>query len=162
MTISCGSTKKGFGYDPDADFSQYKTFAFSTATNSGVKSMTKNRILSAIENELLTKGIQTSDSPDMIVDVVANKTQETNSSKTSVNNPWHFGAWAGFEGTYTYVNVQNEASLVISMVDAQTQKMIWVGSSTKHLKDEMVNSPKTSEINKTVKKILKHYPPQKK
>ncbi len=157
---SCNTSKKGFGADPTADFTQYKTYAFSETTHKGVKSLTKTRILQAIENEMKAKGMVAAAEPDVLIDVVTTQSERNTTSKTTVNNPWHFGAWAGFEGTYTYNNVQKQATVVISLVDAQTQKMVWVGSSTRHLSNDMANSPGTGEVNKTVKGILKHYPPK--
>lgn len=160
ISISCASQKKGFGADPDADFSTYKTYAFTDATNAGVKSMNKTRTLSAIENEIKMHGLTPSSNPDLLIDVTMGKNQKTNASKTEVYNPWHFGGWAGFEGSYTYLNVQNNASLIVSLVDAKSNKMVWVGSGTKKLDNSISNQISTKEINKMVHKIFKYYPPK--
>lgn len=160
FSISCSSTKKGFGADPAADFSSYNTYAFSSSSTSGVKSISKKRVLSAIQSEMAIKGLQAAEAPDVLIDVVFTKNESSEASKTEVKNPWRFGAWAGFEGTYTYINVQKEASLIISMVDAETKKMIWVGSSKKALGKDMASTPSAADIDKMVKKILKHYPPK--
>lgn len=158
--MSCGTTKKGFGVDPEANFNSYKTFDFTEASTSGVKTMNKTRTLSAIANEMNSNGLIKSDNPDVLIDVVWNQNQTTNASKTEVVNPWRFGAWAGFEGTYTYLNVQNEAGLVISLVDTQTQKMVWVGSDNKHLDNAYSNQLSSKQVSKMVNNILKHYPPK--
>lgn len=159
VTVSCSTSKKSFDFDPGTDFSAYKTYGFTNKTlNVGVKTLDKKKMLKAIENELQVKGYTSAENPDILVELYSqtNKTVET--SKTEVKNPWRFGAWSGFEGTQTYVNSQTKGTIVISVIDNASQKMVWYGSSTKHIDDKATAKQTTTLINSSVKKILKNYP----
>ena len=55
--LSCGSIKVASDYDSDADFSNYKTFAFykSGIDKVEISDIDKKRILKSIQNTLLNK-----------------------------------------------------------------------------------------------------------
>ena len=57
--LSCGSIKVASDYDSDADFSNYKTFAFykSGIDKVEISDIDKKRILKSIQNTLLNKGL---------------------------------------------------------------------------------------------------------
>ena len=58
ILISCGSVKVASDFDSEADFSQYKTFAFykSGIDKVEISDIDKKRILKSIQNTLLNKG----------------------------------------------------------------------------------------------------------
>lgn len=157
--VSCSSSKKTSDFDPETDFSAYTSYGFTDKTlNTGVKTLDKKRMLKAIENELQLKGYLPSENPDFLVELFSQTTQTTEVSKTEVKNPWRFGAWSGFEGTQTYLNTSTNGTLIISIIDNASQKMVWYGSSTRPVNEDASAKQKASLINSTVKKILKKYP----
>ena len=57
MLVSCGSVRVASDYDSEADFSQYKTFAFykSGIDKVEISDIDKKRILKSIQSTLLNK-----------------------------------------------------------------------------------------------------------
>ena len=69
--LSCGSIKVASDYDSDADFSNYKTFAFykSGIDKVEISDLDKKRILKSIQNTLLNKGLTLDENPDVLIKI---------------------------------------------------------------------------------------------
>ena len=69
-SVACSSIKTAFDYDRQVDFTKYKTYKL-TEDDLGatINQLNRERVLSAVKNELLTKGFSESDNPDLLVDV---------------------------------------------------------------------------------------------
>ena len=77
ILISCGSVKVASDFDSEADFSQYKTFAFykSGIDKVEISDIDKKRILKSIQNTLLNKGMTIDENPDILINI-ATKSSE--------------------------------------------------------------------------------------
>ena len=77
ILISCGSVKVASDFDSEADFSQYKTFAFykSGIDKVEISDIDKKRILKSIQNTLLNKGMIIDENPDILINI-ATKSSE--------------------------------------------------------------------------------------
>lgn len=66
----------------------------------------------------------------------------------------------GFGGSYTWTSNYNTGSLVIDLVDAKTQKLVWQGIGD----GISVDSPKAKQkqIPEIVTDIMAKYPPERK
>ena len=66
VLTSCSSVRVATDYDREANFDQYKTFAFFKPgiDKAEISDLDKRRILRAIETELLAKGYTKSEDPD--------------------------------------------------------------------------------------------------
>ena len=75
--LSCGSIKVASDYDSDADFSNYKTFAFykSGIDKVEISDIDKKRILKSIQNTLFNKGLTIDENPDILINI-ATKSSE--------------------------------------------------------------------------------------
>ena len=71
VATSCSSVRVASDYDKNANFSQFKTFAFykTGIDKAEISDLDKRRILRAIESELLAKGYTKSENPDMLVSI---------------------------------------------------------------------------------------------
>ena len=69
--ISCSSVKVLTDFDSSANFSQYKSFAFSKnqIKKIEISDLDKKRILSSIEKQMQMKGYTISNNPDLIINV---------------------------------------------------------------------------------------------
>lgn len=166
---SCGSTLKvNTDYDKNVDFNKYKTFSlYKMDTTSGISQLNRDRITTAIRNEMVKKGYQeTSSSPDLLVNQVAIfKDKVSVSSSTNyygyggVYRPYYWGG-AGISGSTTYnVDEYKDGSLIIDVIDAGTQKLIWQGVGNKEI-DGPVKDPDT-KIPKAITMIMEGFPPGK-
>ncbi|NNE31915.1 MAG: DUF4136 domain-containing protein, partial [Winogradskyella sp.] len=91
LLSSCSSVRVAADYDKEAEFDQYKTFAFFKPgiDKAEISDLDKRRILRAIEAELMAKGMTKSENPDLLVSIFTKSNQRVD----VYNNAWGAGAW---------------------------------------------------------------------
>ncbi|MFP4846939.1 DUF4136 domain-containing protein [Winogradskyella sp. PE311] len=172
LLSSCSSVRVAADYDQQANFEQYKTFAFFKPgiDKAEINDIDKRRILRAIESELMAKGMTKSENPDMLVSIFTKANQRVD----IYNNAWGAGAWGwgGFNrwgwgwgpglgwGGGNQVSTRTEGMLYIDLVDANKKELIWQGSGTGHLVTRNVDK-KEARIKEFVSKTMEQFPPAK-
>ena len=159
--LSCGSIKVASDYDSDADFSNYKTFAFykSGIDKVEISDIDKKRILKSIQNTLLNKGLTIDENPDILINI-ATKSSENIYIDNSFYSPYYTGWYPYYGIGHRQVAYStSQGALYIDVIDTKSKQLIWQGkgigvlSSKKSDRDELVNN--------YVTKILEVYPPEK-
>lgn len=159
--IGCGTIKVASDYDSDADFSNYKTFAFykSGIDKVEISDIDKKRILKSIQNTLLNKGLTLNENPDILINI-ATKSSENIYIDNSFYSPYYTGWYPYYGRSHRQVAYStSEGALYIDVIDTKSKQLIWQGkgigvlSSSKSNRDELVNN--------FVTKILEVYPPEK-
>ena len=157
--LSCGSIKVASDYDSDADFSNYKTFAFykSGIDKVEISDIDKKRILKSIQNTLLNKGLTIDKNPDILINI-ATKSSENIYIDNSFYSPYYTGWYPYYGRGHRQVAYStSQGALYIDVIDTKSKQLIWQGkgigvlSSKKSDRDELVNN--------YVTKILEVYPP---
>lgn len=169
VLTSCSSVRVAADYDREANFDQYKTFAFFKPgiDKAEISDLDKRRILRAIETELLAKGYTKSDDPDMLVSMFTKSTQRVD----VYNNAWGWGGWGwGGYGGWGWgwgpgwggnqVSTSTEGMLYIDIIDNAKKELIWQGSGTGYLVTKNVEK-KEARIKEFVQKTLMQFPPEK-
>ena len=169
LLTSCSSIKVAADYDREANFDNYKTFAFFKPgiDQVEVSDLDKRRILRAIEAELMAKGMTKSENPDMLVSMFTKANQRVD----VYNNAWGAGAWGwggyggwGYRGYGGYggsqVSTTTEGMLFIDFIDANKKELIWQGSGTGYLVTKNVEK-KEARIKEFVAKTMTQFPPEK-
>ena len=169
VITSCSSVKVAADYDKNANFGEYKTFAFfkNGIDKAEINDLDKRRILRAIEAALLSKGYTKSENPDLLVSLFTKSQQRVD----IYNNTWGMGAW-GWGGYGPYggygpgwgwgynqptVSTSTQGTLYIDLIDANKKELIWQGMGTGYLSKKM--DKKEEQIKEFVTKILEKYPP---
>jgi len=170
---SCGSSIKVYSdFDKTVDFSQYKTYAFHKKGIEKVQisDLDKKRILNAIDNELVKKGMVKSENPDLLVNIFTKERQEVdlNSYYDYWGYGWGYGhGWRGYSygygypyywGGHPYVSTSTEGTLFIALIDAKKNELVWQGEGVGYIDQD--RSKKEALINEFVSKILAQFPPQ--
>ncbi len=163
LIASCSSVKVAADYDKNANFNEYKTFAFYKPgiDKSEISDLDKRRILRAIESEMMTKGFTKSETPDVLVSIFTKSQQRVD----VYNNNWGFGGWGwgGFGGwgwgwnQQPMVSTSSEGTLYIDLIDAKKKELIWQGMGTGYLSQKM--DKKEERIQEFVSKVMERYPP---
>ena len=167
VASSCSSVKVASDYDKDADFNNYKTFAFfkTGIDKAEINDLDKRRILRAIEAELLAKGYTKSENPDVLVSIFTKSTERVN----VYNNAWGWGwgagwGWGGWGPGWGWgwgggpsVSTSTQGVLFIDLIDANKRELVWQGKGTGYLAKN--SSKKEARINEFVTKIMERYPP---
>ena len=158
--MSCVSVKVASDYDKEANFSEYKTFAFykTGIDKAEISDLDKRRILRAIETEMLNKGFTKSETPDLLVSIFT-KSRE----KVNVNNsgyyPYGYGwGWSPYYwGSYNTVTTSTEGVLYIDLIDANKKELVWQGVGTGYISQN--TKKKEERIKEFVTLIMEKYPP---
>ncbi|ANE49212.1 DUF4136 domain-containing protein [Flavisolibacter tropicus] len=166
VTYSCSPPLKvNSDYDKNVDFAKYKTFAlFKSDSSQTISQLNQSRIADAIRGEMVKKGFQEATSnPDVLINSVAIFKDRTSVSATNygyggVYRPYYWGGGVG----YTNYDVQHykDGSLIIDIIDANTQKLIWQGIGNKEI-DGPIKDPDT-KIPKAISMIMEGFPPKAK
>jgi hypothetical protein len=169
LMFSCKPTLKiSSDYDRSANFSAYKTFSlYYLVTSRTVNELNEERIWNSIRATMSKKGyIENDHNPDLLVNavfVVKNKKYVTASSNAygygGVYRPYgYWGRGYGMASANTTFQANNyrEGSLLIDVVDAKTNKLIWEGTGN----SEFEKKPKNPDevISKAVNKIMADFP----
>jgi len=160
---SCRSVRVSSDYDERANFENFKTFAFlrSGIDKAEISDLDKRRILRAIESEMLSKGFQKSENPDVLISFFTKSKEHVN----IYNNSWNYGFWGGFWPGFGIgwnqpnVTTSTQGYLYIDILDASTKELIWQGVGTGYLAQH--RDAKEERIKDFVSEMLKAYPPQK-
>ena len=170
MVTSCSSVRVATDFDKNANFSAYKTFAFfkTGIDKAEISDLDKRRILKAIEAEMLTKGFTKSENPDILISLFTKSNQRVD----VYNNSWGFGGWGwggwgpwgggfgpgwGWGWNQPNVSTSTEGVLFIDLIDANKKELIWQGTGTGFLTQNM--EKKEARIQEFVSKIMENYPP---
>lgn len=165
VLASCYSVRVASDFDKNADFNQYKTYAFykSGIDKVEISDLDKRRILAAIDTELASKGFTKSENPDLLINIFTKSRQQVDINQFNAGwgygwgwgwNPWMWG------GNNTSVSTSTEGTLYIDLVDAKKKELVWQGEGIGVLTQNM--NKKDERIQEFVQKILAKYPPEKK
>ena len=161
-----------YNFDKDTDFSKLKTYEWVLLKGAPqLSSMVDKQIKAAIDAELAKKGLTKvdNDSADLYIGYQTAIKQET--EFTSYNSSWGYGpgwyggGWYGAPGTSVttgQTSTINIGSLVLDMYDSAHKDLVWRGVVSKSLDPKAKPDKQTKNLNKSVAKLLKNYPPQKK
>ncbi|MDO5968421.1 DUF4136 domain-containing protein [Flavivirga aquimarina] len=170
VVTSCSSVRVAADYDKNANFGEYKTFAFfkTGIDKAEISDLDKRRILRAIEAELLAKGFTKSEKPDLLVSLFTKSQQRVDVYNNSWGyGGWGWGGWGGWGGfgpgwgwgwNQPNVSTSTQGVLYIDLIDANKKELIWQGMGTGYLSRNM--EKKEARINEFVTEIMTKYPPE--
>ncbi len=164
ITFSCSSIKTTMDYDHGTDFSKYKTYGFTSEAKAlPVNELVNKRILNGISKSLQAKGLTESANPDLLVDlgIKTETKQQTTATSTNVSGfygrRWRMGT--GFSSTQLNTTDYTVGTLLISLVDASKQELVWIGQGTSTVTDKTTQQ---SKLEAAIEKILSKFPPAQK
>lgn len=169
LLASCGSTAH-IEKDDNADFSQYKTFAWAEMEGKHKNNdLAERKIREAVNKELEKTGWRESKGrPDVLLsyDVLVEKTTAQRSdpvystpfTRTFYNpysrrfiNVYYPSRFMGYDN---YDVPTREGTVTISMIDAKTDKTVWQGWTTDEINSRNMS---TKEIQNSVKAIFRKF-----
>lgn len=160
---SCTSVRVATDYDKNANFDNYKSFAFYKPgiDKAEISDLDKRRILRSIENEMLAKGFTKSETPDLLISIFTKSREQVN----VYNNGWgpygYGWGWSPYYwNSYSSVSTSTEGTLYVDLIDAQKKELVWQGVGSGYLTQNM--DKKIERISEFVHEILMQYPPGQK
>jgi hypothetical protein len=125
-------------YDHTANFASYRTYgimdrAGQSAGGASYETITAQRIRAAVEREMEARGYTKSPTPDILVNfyVTVKQVQKVSQVPVAPQPTYGYGyrrynTWPG-QHYETWVRNYNEGSLMIDIVDAKTNQLVWEG-----------------------------------
>lgn len=150
FVTSCNTVQVTYDFDKSTDFNTYKTYNFhqNGIDKLQLNDLDKRRILSAIEANLALKGFTKSESPELLINVLA-----SSKDKVNIDNGYYGGYWGGPSRVYQYTS----GTIIIDIVDNQKNILIWQGAGS-GLNVSNLNT-KADDIPKAIEEILAKFPP---
>src|SRR6516225_3974173 len=161
--------KMNIDFNPDLDFSKFKTFAYIGGVEHLVMlqlnpNEIRDRVHEAVARELTKRGlkeVKRQDNPDLVVRYFANSQSEVNVAAT--------GDWGGFDPfildnwSYTYelwsATTTREGSLMIDLIDVKRKDLAW----RLFLEQKIPNIDKAwPKVNQEITKGFESSPPTEK
>lgn len=161
----CTTPQVGYDYDRSASFNRYHTYAWVSSGQEATgdrrldSSLVDSRIRTAVNAQLRAKGYLASldGRPDFFVTYRAGMKDMMKGAATQR----YIGDRA--HGTFTTVSdIQpyNEGTLVIDVVDANTQQLVWQAFVKAELDQSLSPEQRDARVNAVVRAMLARFPPQ--
>ena len=160
----CVGPKVQTDFDPSAEFSAYRTFAFTGLTDrdqNGVldNSLVRKRIEVMVGQQLTAKGLRQvglEDHSDLLVHFWIGVKDKQRVESAGGRYGWRAGYYGGNVTTYEY----QEGTLIVDLVESSKKDLVWRAMIVETLRE---TPEKNAEMtNKGVATAFEHYPPAKK
>lgn len=158
---SCTTVRVVTDYDRQADFGSYKSYAFYRPgiDKAEISDLDKKRILRAIDAELRAKGLNKSESPDMLVSIFTKERERVDVYNNNFGWGWGWNPWWYGGGWGSTVSRTTEGTLYIDLIDAKTNELVWQGLGSARLVTGSDIDKKDERIREIVHEIMERYPP---
>jgi Domain of unknown function (DUF4136) len=168
LCSTAANAKMAIDFNPNLDFSKYKTFAYIGGVESLVRmqlnpELLNNRIHRAVVRELTAKGlreVQPEENPDLVVRYwveAESNAQVTGTAHWGVWGSYYYGYWTVMYTTMS-TPVTHKGLLGIELIDAKARDLAWrLFVSEKIIHSDPDKIWKTADSN--IKKAFKSYPP---
>ena len=165
-TFACSGIRVQTDYDPKADFSNVRSYAWFDE-RSGVQgdrqdvtSLLDRRVRSAVDAELQGKGIELVDRGAAKVLVSYHLGVETKLDVNTMNSGYGSGAYGRYSGiSTTTVSEYQEGTLLIDVIDPSAKQLVWRGSGQARIRQSSAPEDRKARIDQAVKQILEKFPP---
>lgn len=171
-TVGCTGPNVRTDFDPSAEFTTFKTYAFGGLTDvnqGGVldNSLMRKRLEQMVDQQLAAKGLQQmslDQNPNLLVHYwigvkEKQRVESTGGAGGAYGRRGGYGWGAGYGGgvtTYDY----KEGTLVIDLVESTKKELVWRGTIVATLEDSTDENLELA--NKGIAKAFQDYPPGKK
>jgi Domain of unknown function (DUF4136) len=168
--FACSGIRVTTDYDPNADFSNVRSYAWFEETSgvqgdrADVTSLLDRRVRSAVDGELQRKGIARVDKSTAKILVGYHLGVETKLDVDTINSGYGYGRYGYYGGisTQTTVREYQEGTLLIDVIDPSSKQLVWRGSGQARIRQNSTPEEREKRIGEAVKEILESFPPRAK
>lgn len=171
LAVNCIAQKVKVGYDKGTDFSKFRSYSWAEPATPPTRPLLYASVVGSIDSELTSKGlVRTEHDGDLILIPAGGMDFGINvavgdpivptrgGSPAAINSTMWTGATGFSNLTAPYVT---EGALILTFIDRLPNKVVWTGSVTEKL-DITQKNKSLKLINKSIVKLLKQFPPNKK
>ena len=165
-------------FDPSAEFSAFRTFAFSGIMDRGYetgasdKSPLRRRIEQMVEEQLTAKGVrqvQLEDRPDLLLHLFYGVKDERQVQNTGLGPglyalhmttyEYHDGGWTPAKINSKTIHEYEEGTLIVDLAKASKHELVWRAVISAALRNSLEENFELAD--KGIAKAFKDYPPAK-
>ncbi len=165
--FACSTISVNSDYDRSVNFEGLRTYDWLPEPQQKQHSpqventLVKARVRHAVERELDNKGYRkVSEAPDFYL--AYHTAVQKKVEVQTVPAGGRRGRRGGWGGVYTDVYEYDEGTLILDIVSAGKQELMWRGTAKAVMNWKGSPETKTENINEAVGKILERFPPEKK
>jgi hypothetical protein len=167
LAVGCSSISVRHDFDTQADFTAYQTYAWlqqpTTAVGDAEAAQRTNtlldkRIKRAVDAELAAKGMKPSaENPDLLVIYHTGLDRKVDVQDWGYSYPrYPYGGWYGGQvDVYEY----DEGTLIVDLIDAESDQLVWRGTATKVIDETASPEKREANLNEVVTRLFADYPP---
>ncbi|MBT8306122.1 MAG: DUF4136 domain-containing protein [Maribacter sp.] len=168
---SCVSVRVLSDYDKEANFNDYKTYAFykTGIDKAHISDLDKKRILKAIDANMASRGMVKAQDPDLLISIFTKEREQVDVYNNYWGgmygwgwSPWYWGGFGpgwGWGWNSPAVSTRTQGSLYIDLIDAKNKELVWQGKGVGTLNNTKNIEKKEERIREFVSEILQQYPP---
>ena len=169
--VACSGVKYNSDFDPQASFDALNTYSWAERTPTGdddprvYNDIVDSRMKLATDRALEAKGYSKATSnPDFYV--AWHGAIDGKMSVSTINSHYGYGwGWYGYGGmgmgtSQTYVNEWDEGTILIDIIDAGSNSLVWRGTATAELKQSRDAAQQQQRLDEVLANLLQRFPPQ--
>ena len=146
-----------YNFMPRTDFSKYHTYKWVNTAGAHPDQIMDAEIKQAVDSQLVSKGLSKTDS---------DKADLYIGYQTAVNQETQWDAWGSRAfgmgmGSWTSSKI-SVGTLVLEMYDPGANQLVWTGTATKTIDPSANHEKNIKNLDKSMAKLLKNYPPKQK
>jgi len=146
-----------YNFMPRTDFSKYRTYTWVNIRGAHPDQIMDAEIKQSVDSQLALKGMTKTDS---------DKADLYIGYQTAVNHETQWDVWGSRafgmgSGSWTSSTI-SIGTLVLEMYDPGTKQLVWTGSATKTIGASANHEKNIKNLDKSMAKLLKNYPPKQK
>ncbi len=160
MFFGCSSLRVNVDYDTAYLFSKQKTFAVVHNAKEGEDTLFNDRLTSALEEELNSKGYMKTEQEkaDMVFVFHANAESKTDIHTDYVRVGYRGYRYGGGMDTQTSSYTYTKGTLIIDALTPTDEKIVWRATTTDVLSQYDTPQERTVYVNSIVKETMKDFP----
>ncbi len=159
LTSCAPALQVSFDHDRSVNFRKYSTYKVEPVKSDDKdpvlnSELNQERVKNALVDQMKNRGYTyTEENPQLVIRYF---TDVQNRQETQSNNTGYWGWWGRPSNTYT--RNYREARLVVNMVDAATNRLVWQGWAEGEESGNNRKQDRDAAIRLTVSRILEQYP----
>jgi hypothetical protein len=162
LIYSCSGPRAVYDYDEQANFNSYSSIAVYPETNTGLSELDEKRLLSSVENFLVSQNLVATAEPDLYLNVYTEQYQEPSRTNVGVGiGGTGRNVGVGVSGGIPLGGPETFLRLTFDLVDVQTDNLVWQAVVDSKFDLNWRPQEREQQFAKIVEEAMAGYPPKR-
>jgi hypothetical protein len=159
LLSACATLETSVDFDRSVDFSKFRTYKWIESGGVPANAIVVKRLTGAIDRQLRARGLAPADPADLLVAMHARLTRQIVLRSEGIGWGYGRGWWRG-NIIYTRPEEIPVGTLVVDLVDAKTDQLVWRGIAHRVLDPDAPISEKERDADETARRLFERFPPR--